>query len=222
MSVEPGESAAKRIEREIRKAIITLELRPGLPLSEKELAERYGVSRQPVREAFINLARAGLVEIFPRSGTVVAKISIERMLEARFIRESLEVAVVRRACERFDARVRNRIDYLLDVQEVAAEGRRHYEFQRADELFHSALAEGAGCPSAWTVIGDIKAHMDRVCHLTLPADSALPGLIAQHRAIVAAIDRRDAEAAEAELRRHLGVILAALPAVEAAHREIFA
>ena len=219
---EQGDSAAKRIERAIRKAIITLELRPGLPITEKEVASRYGVSRRPVREAFINMARAGLVEVYPRSGTVVAKISIERMMEGRFIRESLESAIVRRACERFDARVRSRLDYLLDAQEVAAETREHYQFQRADELFHMALAEGAGCPSAWTVIGDIKAHMDRVCHLTLAADAALPALIEQHRGIVAAIDRRDADGADAALRDHLRAILAALPEAEAAHRELFA
>jgi DNA-binding GntR family transcriptional regulator len=215
-------SAARRIEGEIRKAIVTLELRPGAPLSEKEISERYGVSRQPVREAFIALARAGLVEVLPRRGTFVVKISLERMLEARFIRESLESAVVRRGCERFDARVRTRIDHLLATQELAAAQGEHYAFQRADELFHAALAEGAGCPSAWTVIGDLKAHMDRVCHLTLPSASSLPRLIAQHREILSAIDARDAAAAEAALRAHLAEILAALPLVEAEHRDLFA
>jgi DNA-binding GntR family transcriptional regulator len=214
-------SAARRIERTIRKAIITLEITPGAPLSEKDISERHGVSRQPVREAFIALARAGLVEVIPRRGTFVAKISPDRMLEARFVRESLEGAVVRRACERFDAKIRNRIDYLLETQEIAAERGEHYEFQQADESFHAALAEGAGCPSAWTVIGDIKAHMDRVCHLTLPSASSLPRLIAQHRSILAAIDARDPDAAEAALRLHLAEILAALPVVQAQHRDLF-
>lgn len=214
-------SAARRIEREIRRAIVTLELKPGAPLSEQEISERYGVSRQPVREAFIGLARAGLVEVLPRRGTFVVKISIERMLEARFIRETLESGIVRRACERFDARVRTRIDHLIDGQVLAAGRGEHYEFQRADEAFHAALAEGAGCPSAWTVIGDLKAHMDRVCHLTLPSASSLPKLIDQHRAILAAIDARDADTAEKALKQHLSEILAALPIVEAEHPDLF-
>lgn len=218
---ERAESAARRIEREIRKAIVTLELLPGANLSEGEIAERYGVSRQPVREAFIALARARLVDIQPRSGTTVVKISISLMLEARFIRESLESAVVRRACERFDARVRSRIDYLLAVQERAARGGEHYEFQRADEDFHAAIAEGAGCPSAWAVVGDIKAHLERVCHLTLPSASSLGVLLGQHREILAAIDARDPDAAEAALRRHLSEILAALPEVAARHAALF-
>jgi DNA-binding GntR family transcriptional regulator len=218
---EEPRTAARRVELEIRKAIITLALKPGMPLSEKEIAARYGVSRQPVREAFISLSRAGLVEIHPRRGTFVVKISLDRMLEARFIRESMEVAVVRRACQRFDARVRTRMDFYLDAQETAAESGAHYDFQRADELFHAAIAEGAGCPSAWTVMENIKAHMDRVCHLTLPAATALPLLIDQHRAILAAIDARDADAAEAALKLHLSEILKALPAVQAEHREMF-
>jgi DNA-binding GntR family transcriptional regulator len=215
-------SIARLIELEIRKAIVTLAMQPGAPLSEQEIALRYGVSRQPVREAFIALARSGLVEILPRRGTFVVKISVERMLEARFVRESLESAVVRRACERFDARVRTRIDFHLEAQELAASAGEHYEFQRADEAFHAAIAEGAGCPSAWTVIEDLKAHMDRVCHLTLPSASSLPGLIEQHRVILAAIDRRDPDAAEAALRAHLSEILRALPTVQRDHRDLFA
>ena len=224
MNIETGdvaETSARRIEREIRKAIITMEIQPGAPLSEQDIAARFSVSRQPVREAFISLARAGLVEIQPRRGTFVVKISLERMLESRFIRESLETAVVRRACERFDARVRTRIDFYLDAQTTAAEAGAHYEFQRADELFHAALAEGAGCPSAWTVIDDIKAHMDRVCHLTLPSATALPRLIDQHRDILSAIDARDADRAEAALKTHLAEILKALPTVRSAHADIF-
>lgn len=224
MNVESGDvgvTSARRVENEIRKAIITMEIPPGAPLSEQDIAARLNVSRQPVREAFISLARSGLVEIQPRRGTFVVKISLERMLEARFIRESLETAVVRRACERFDARVRTRIDFYLDAQTVAAEAGAHYEFQRADELFHAALAEGAGCPSAWTVIDDIKAHMDRVCHLTLPSATALPRLIGQHRAIIEAVDARDADRAEAALKVHLSEILKALPTVQAAHRDLF-
>lgn len=219
--LDPTTSIARLIELEIRKAIVTLAMKPGAPLSEQEIAVRYGVSRQPVREAFIALARSGLVEVLPRRGTFVVKISVERMLEARFVRESLESAVVRRACERFDARVRTRIDFHLEAQELAASAGEHYEFQRADEAFHSAIAEGAGCPSAWTVIEDLKAHMDRVCHLTLPLASSLPGLIDQHRLILAAIDRRDADGAEAALRSHLSEILRALPTVQRDHRDLF-
>ncbi|MDK9697896.1 MAG: GntR family transcriptional regulator [Siculibacillus sp.] len=208
------ESVAQRVEQEIRKSIVTLEFLPGTPLSEKELADRYGVSRQPVREALIALARAELVEIRPRRGTRVVRISADRMRQARFVRESIEIAVVREACRNFDPEVRRRIDEILAAQEVHAAAHAHYLFQREDQAFHAALAEGAGFPNAWEALVDIKAHIDRVCHLTLPLPQTLPLLVEQHRAVMAAIDAGDVVAAETAMRAHLSEILQALPEVE--------
>jgi GntR family transcriptional regulator, rspAB operon transcriptional repressor len=214
-------SAAQRIESELRRSIIALELPPGARLSEQEIAERHGVSRQPVREALIGLARTRLVEIQPQRGTVVVKISVRKMMESRFVREAIETAVVRRACSSFDRQSRQRIDDLIEVQDKAARRDDHAAFQRYDELFHIALAEGAGCSMAWEAVQDIKAHMDRVCQLTLPGIEAMLPLIDQHRAIVAAIDARDEDAADSAMRRHLSEILRALPRIEAEHPELF-
>jgi GntR family transcriptional regulator, rspAB operon transcriptional repressor len=214
-------SAAQRIENELRRLIIALELPPGSRLSEQDIAERHGVSRQPVREALIGLARTRLVEIQPQRGTTVVKISVRKMMEARFVREAIETAVVRRACASFDQQSRERINDLLEMQEQAARRDDHDAFQRYDELFHIALAEGAGCPLAWEAVQDIKAHMDRVCQLTLPNPEAMLPLIDQHRAIVAAIDARDEEAAAEAMRHHLTEILRTLPRVEAEHPDLF-
>jgi DNA-binding GntR family transcriptional regulator len=214
-------SAAQRIEAELRRAIIALELPPGTRLSEQEIAERQGVSRQPVREALISLAKSRLVEILPQRGTVVVKISVRKMMEARFVREAIETAIVRRACSSFDRQTRQRIDDLLEVQEAAARRGDHAAFQRYDELFHIALAEGAGCPLAWEAVQDIKSHMDRVCQLTLPGTEAMLPLIEQHKAIIAAIDSRDEDAAAEAMRQHLTEILRALPRIEAEHPELF-
>jgi DNA-binding GntR family transcriptional regulator len=128
---------------------------------------------------------------------------------------------VRRACSSFDQQSRERINDLLAMQDQAARRDDHDAFQRYDELFHIALAEGAGCPLAWEAVQDIKAHMDRVCQLTLPGPEAMLPLIDQHRAIMAAIDARDEEAAAEAMRRHLTEILRALPRVEIEPPELF-
>lgn len=222
MAVESdSESAACRLERDLRRAIVELRIRPGARLSEQEIASRYGVSRQPVREALIGLAKTRLVEIYPQRGTVVARISVQKMMEARFVREAIEVAVVRRACEVFHPQHRARLDDLLERQAEAARRDDRLAFHRPDELFHMTLAQGAGCELAWDAIVDIKAHMDRVCHLTLDEGSSMSTLVAQHRAIIDAIDRREPAAAEAALRSHLTEILKALPIVEARHADLF-
>jgi DNA-binding GntR family transcriptional regulator len=220
-TVTSSSSAALRVERELRRAIIDLELRPGTRLSEQDLARRLGVSRQPVREALIALSKMRLVEILPQRGTSVVKISVDKMMEARFVREAIEVAVVRRACEAFEREARTRIDHLLDIQHAAATQGDHHSFRRYDEMFHMTLATGAGCSMAWHTVEDIKAHMDRVCVLTLPGADAMLPLVEQHRAIIAAVDTQDPGRAEQAMRDHLSTILRALPRVEAEHPELF-
>jgi DNA-binding GntR family transcriptional regulator len=88
-------------------------------------------------------------------------------------------------------------------------------------MFHRTLSTGAGCPLAWRTIEDIKAHMDRVCLLTLPGSEAMLPLVEQHREIVAAIDAQDPDRADRAMCDHLSVILRALPRVEAEHPELF-
>jgi DNA-binding GntR family transcriptional regulator len=222
--VEPAadaSSVAQRIERALLRAIVTMELAPGAKLSEQELAERYGVSRQPVREALLALGNRGLVATLPRRGTMVVKISVELMMQVRFVREALEVAVVRRACDRFSSLHRSTVDMLLRAQTAAAEANDHDAFLVLDERFHATLAAGSGCDLAWRTVLDIKCHMDRVCQLTIWDSAAQLALVAQHRAIVEAIDRRDAEAAETAMRHHLTEILRAIPRVVAERGELF-
>ncbi|MBX9457976.1 MAG: GntR family transcriptional regulator [Rhizobium sp.] len=218
---ETGETTAAQVERDLRESIIRLELAPGTRLSEQEIATRMGVSRQPVREALIALGKSKLVDIRPNRGTVVVRISARQMMEARFVREAIETAVARRASESFDSWTRRRIDTILSRQKAAEEMHDHNAFRREDEQFHIAIAEGAGCGMAWNAVADIKAHMDRVCNLQLRHQDSMKNLIAEHEAIIAAIDSRDAEAAAAAMRRHLNGILSDLPQIEASHPDLF-
>lgn len=220
-SAESSISAALQVERDLREAIISLALKPGTRLSEQEIADQLRVSRQPVREALIALGRANLVEIRPKRGTVVVKISARKMMEARFVREAIETAVVRRACATFDPWARQTLDGNLARQRLAAETGDYAQFRKEDEQFHVAIASGAGCSLAWDVIADIKAHVDRVCNLQLRKAESMPGLIAQHEKIVQAIDARDADLAVAAMSAHLNSILVDLPEIAADHPDLF-
>lgn len=215
------ESAAARIERELREAIVRLDLLPGTRLSEQEIATRYGASRQPVREALIALAKTGFLAVRPNRGTVVVKISVQQMLEARFVREAVEVAVARRACQSFDPFVRERIEANLRQQTDAVGAKDHNAFRLLDEQFHISLAQGAGCSMAWRAIADVKSHIDRVCNLTLEVEKNREPLLTQHKSIVAAIDARNADDAEEAMRTHMHAILDDLPGIEAQHRDLF-
>jgi DNA-binding GntR family transcriptional regulator len=216
-----SDTAAQQIQHALRRAIVTLELPPGARLSENEVALRFGVSRQPAREAMIALAKLGLVRVVPQRGTVVVKISARQVMQVRFIREALETAIVRQACTRFDPMFRSSIDTIIAAQRKAALDNDFAAFQEHDERFHAALAAGADAELAWQSVIDIKCHMDRVCHLTLLNQKTVLGLIDQHKAILAAIDAGNADAADRAMRHHLTEVLRSLPKVLADRADLF-
>ena len=220
-STESGESAAATIEKDLRRSIIELELLPGTRLSEQDIATKLGVSRQPVREALIRLANSRLIEIRPHRGTVVARISAREMMEALFVRQSVEIAVVAKAAQNFDAWQRKRIASLLTKQAEAAEKLDHAGFREHDEAFHIAIATGAGVGIAWVAIADMKTHMDRVCNMTLQSEADMARRVREHQAIMEAIDAHDVESAKSAMATHLGSILDALPELETQHSNLF-
>lgn len=212
---------AVQLRIELLRAIVALELKPNSRLSENEIAQRYGVSRQPVREAVIALAQTGLVRTMPQRGTVVVPISMRQMLDARFVREAVEVAVVRQAALAFSPSARLQLTSIIDQQEIAVRSFDREAFVRYDEAFHRTLCTGIGSDTAWETIKNVKVHMDRVCTLTLKTAESMSPLINEHRDILAAIDEHDQDGAERAMSRHLHGILNALPRLEAAHPELF-
>ena len=86
--------AAPQVLDRLREAILSLELPPGAVLTRLELAERFGVSQTPVREALLRLQEEGLVDVFPQHATLVSRISITVAREAHFLRRALELELV--------------------------------------------------------------------------------------------------------------------------------
>ena len=216
-----SEAIAPQVFRALRTAIVMLRVQPGQALSETEIARQFGVSRQPVREAFIKLAEAGLVEVRPQRGTFVVPITRRDVMNARFIREAIEVAVVGVLAERITPEIVAELRRLLDEQRRAAANEDWPAFLALDEAFHRTLAESADHAHAWRMLDPIKAQMDRVRYLSFSGASPLPVLIEQHTAIVEALARGKRASAEAAMRRHLREILTALPAIAAEHPDLF-
>lgn len=216
-----GEPASLRVFRELKQAIVAMALTPGQALSENEIAMRLGVSRQPVREAFIKLSEAGLVRIRPQRGTFVVKISTKQVTDARFVREAVEVAVARRACEVMPADAIAHLKRILDAQRAAAVEAEPARFLALDEAFHRGLALGVDCEYAWRVVEEVKAQMDRVRYLSLPHATPIERLVDQHAAILAAVEAGDAGAAEIAVRTHLSEILTSLPVLERGFPNLF-
>jgi DNA-binding GntR family transcriptional regulator len=198
-----------------------MHLRPGQSLSETELAKQLHVSRQPIREAFIKLAEAGLIEVRPQRGTFVLLISRREVESARFVREAVEVAFARKAAAEAPAGTVAALRESIARQEAARDAEDAVTFLRHDEDFHHIIARAAGCESAWKLLDTLKAQMDRVRFLSIEEATPTDVLIAQHRAIADAIEKRDPDGAEAAMRLHLEEILQSLPRIAAAHPDLF-
>jgi DNA-binding GntR family transcriptional regulator len=215
------EPMARQVTRALRQAIVTMQLAPGEMLSEQDLAQRFGVSRSPVREALIKLSEAGLVRVLPQRGTQVVKISRAGVEDARFIREAVECAVVRDAARMASPVMIAELSASLTRQRKAQRSTSTEEFLSLDEEFHRLLAETAGRPAAWRMIEDTKPQMDRVRFLDMTKATPRHMVIAQHVVIVNAIKAGDPAAAEQAMHQHLSEILRSLPELATQHPDLF-
>lgn len=208
-----------QIHAGLRQRIIRSEIAPGTALSEAEIARRFAISRQPVREAFIKLAEEGLLEIRPQRGTFVRKISKTAVMDARFVREAIEANIVREVATRADAALVARLRKQLIAQQAVPAGDL-YDFMRLDEEFHWTLADAAGRLYGWKVIEDVKLQMDRVRYLSLRSFPQAK-LVRQHTVIVDAIEKASPDEAEQKMRDHLRLIMDDLPSIEAQQPDFF-
>ena len=203
----------------LRAAIVTGALKPGTRLSEQDTASLYGLSRQPVREAFIRLAAERLVEIRPQRGTFVCRIDLRDVETSRFVREAVEADIVRSAARLANDATKEELKRHIDLQEKSLpQGGK--VFMQLDEAFHRLLATAAQCGGAWYHIQPIKMHMDRVRYLTT-LEFSLDHLVGQHRMIVDAICAGDEDSAETAIRQHLRNILADLKRIDPQLKKAF-
>jgi GntR family transcriptional regulator, rspAB operon transcriptional repressor len=219
--VERVGSVGAQAHAALRRAIVTLRLRPGQWFSEQEVAQQLGVSRTPVREAVIRLAEAGLVEVLPQRGSFVRKISVKAVNDSRFVREAIELAVLREAIGRLPPSFFPAARGLIAGQREAAAGDDLERFLALDDDFHRSFAAGIDRLHAWAVAEGQKTQMDRVRFLSLPGTTPIGRLIEQHEAILDAAERGDTAAGEAAMRTHLSEVLAALEPLRERHPDLF-
>lgn len=201
--------------------IVTLALMPGTKMSEVEIATRFGVSRQPVRDAFSRLGRLGFLNIRPQRATEVALFSRTAIDAARFVRLSLEVEVVRRCLENWSDAWRAIFARNLDAQRAAMAASDKLSFLDQDFAFHRMLLEAAGVPFASESLRENKVQVDRLCLLSLNKGTAIDTLIADHEAIVAGFDEATSDTAVAAMRMHLRRLDRTVDAVQSEHAPFF-
>jgi DNA-binding GntR family transcriptional regulator len=216
-----GVSAREQAYSALRAAIVGAELEPGRRLSENQLAELIGVSRTPVRDALARLRDERLVAIVPQLGTFVTFIDEDAVADAHFVREALEVGAVRIAAGRATDDALEGLYSNLEAQRRAVDAHDAEGFARLDDQLHRLLCDLSGREVAWRLSERTRGQLDRVRLLSLPDNAYTGQMLVEHHAVVDAVAKHDAEAAETELRHHLQMVLSQLPAIRAAHPEYF-
>jgi len=201
--------------------IINLTLLPGAKLSEVEVAKQMDVSRQPVREAFIRLSNLKLLRIRPQKATVVRKISEREILNSRFIRTAVEVEVVRRACAAESGRYAEEFAENLKQQRLSVEAMDTDRFHALDYEFHGLICAVADLQFAYKTIADNKAHVDRLCMLSLSTKEGLQEIHDDHVQIYDRLAHKDEKGLVELTRLHLTRLDKTLAAVRQSHGDYF-
>ncbi|MCZ7542999.1 MAG: GntR family transcriptional regulator [Anaerolineae bacterium] len=199
----PDTTRQDLVYNSLKERIMNLTYRPGQPLVEVELADEFGVSRTPIREALQRLENEGMLVNAGRRGRVVYTLSIADTRELFDIKTSIEALVSRRAAERAsESQIAAMRRALEDMRAAAAQEDVDVWFQ-ADKRFHDHLFDAAAMPRAQELVRTLneKWHRLRVGYTAL--GMRMHSSLGEHQAIMDAIANRDPDAAARVTADHL-------------------
>ncbi|MBL4805732.1 MAG: GntR family transcriptional regulator [Rhodobacteraceae bacterium] len=205
----------------LRAAIIAMDMLPGTPISEKNIALEQGISRTPIREAILRLTKEKLVEVVPKSGTFVARIPISSLPETTIARRALE-AVTTRSAARYARRSQVlELHAVIERQRELAALEDIKEFHEADEDFHAMVATIGKLPGLWRLIQQVKFQVDRFRRLTLPEKGRMMMIVEEHASVVRAIEQKNEDLACLCMEKHLTGLQLQIATVADAHPNYF-
>jgi len=211
--------AAPQVFERLRGMIIALELPPGSPLSRAALAEQFGVSSTPIRDALMRLEEEGLVDVFAQYATVVSRIDVHRAQQAHFLRQALELEIVRVLALKPDEALVAELNAAIARQQQFAKAGAFEKFMAADNEFHAQLFKAADKQDIWTLVRSRSGHIDRLRRLHLPSPGKAQDIVRHHKLIVKAIAGGEPDEAQKHLRTHLSGTLSELVQIRAQHPE---
>lgn len=199
----------------------SLDLLPGAKISEAEIATKFGISRQPVRDAFSKLGNMDLLLIRPQKATVVKKFSLRSIATARFVRLSVEIEVLRMAALQWDGSMDDKLSSNLEDQKIALKRKDVEAFHSLDYDFHKLLCRSANSDFAFEIISQNKARVDRLCVLSLTAEDGMTDLIRDHETIIEQLRAKDTSGVSDTIRTHLSRLDDTVSAIHKKHASYF-
>ncbi|MFQ5586647.1 MAG: GntR family transcriptional regulator [Thermodesulfobacteriota bacterium] len=183
----------ERIVDFVKEAVIKGRLKPGERVPEPELAERFGVSRTPIREAFRQLESEGFLTITPRKGAVVSPITDKDVREFYTIKSLLEGFAARSACPTFTDTEIKRMEALNEQMEKLAEKDDFKGFFKLDNQFHDIFLRACGNVKLCNLANSLAQQFERFRITSLSQPGRMKNSVKQHRNIISAFKKRNAD-----------------------------
>jgi len=193
-------SAAARVASELRSEILQGDITPGSRLSQQSTAERFGVSRIPVRDALQVLVGEGLVQPVSNATAVVTGMSIAELQELYELREAVEPLATQIAVPNVGRAEHITMRKQLQIMEEHADTR---TWLAANNAFHAAVYERAGRPRMIELVERLRRLTDRYMYVHVEVIGRTECLAAEHLGILAAVESGDSALAATLTREHL-------------------
>ena len=217
-------SARETAYQTIRSRIITMELKPGDPLNDRELAEELGISRTPMREALLMLNLARMVDIKPQSGTHVAPINLKLMEMEQFARYTLEKEILNRlrghVTPRQEEEYRSNIETYRVLEADMSQPDRTARMLELDNAFHRKSFELCGMEAHYDHMLASLQHVERIRKFSLLTEDN-KSVCSSHTAILEALLHGSADDVSEALESHLSRYKQSVAQARSVHPEYF-
>ncbi len=187
----------ERIVDFIKDSVVSGRLKPGERVPEQEIAENFGISRTPIREAFRQLESEGFITVIPRKGAVVSPITDKDVSEFYAIKSLLEGFAARTSCEKLTDRDLKRLESLNASMEKSAEKGDVKGFFKLDAQFHDTFLKACGNEKLCALIHHLVQQFERFRITAMSLPGRMRASVKQHEEIVSAFRRKDAVLVEA-------------------------
>lgn len=199
----PDKSLLDQAYNKIKLRIITCGYRPGEVLSEAAISDELKIGRTPIHQAIHRLMMDGLITIMPRKGVMVAPAGVDEVMEIIDVRLVTECYCARLAADRADDSELQELQRIVDASEKVTNQRDVEKMMLFDREFHDALARAARNTVLADVLRSLHERSLRFWFISLRDPDHHRSVLAQHRAIVAALKSRQPDAAENAMREHI-------------------
>ena len=217
-------SARETAYQTIRSRIITMELKPGDPLNDRELAEELGISRTPMREALLMLNLARMVDIKPQSGTHVAPINLKLMEMEQFARYTLEKEILNRlrghVTPQQEEEYRSNIETYRVLEADMSQPDRTARMLDLDNAFHRKSFELCGMEAHYDHMLASLQHVERIRKFSLQTEEN-KSVCSSHTAILEALLHGSADDVSEALESHLSRYKQSVAQARSVHPEYF-